>query len=319
MASSELQPILAVLRARGGIPLGMPLAEARAAYDKQAKLFRLGDDVRVEPVAGIGPAAVAAEWLWSEGSDGSQGADGPPADGPTVLYLHGGAYVMGSLTSHRDIAARLAAASGGRALHLDYRLAPEHPFPAALDDAEAAYRWLLEGGGPSGATGAGRIVLAGDSAGGGLALALLVRLRDGGTPLPAGAVCFSPWTDLEGLGESMTTRAAADPTIRRESLLIAAGQYLAGADPRTPTAAPLWADLAGLPPLLLQVGGSEVMLDDSRRLAARAREAGVAVELDVWPLMFHGWQLYARLLPEGREAIARAAAFVRRLPLDADD
>jgi acetyl esterase/lipase len=228
------------------------------------------------------------------------------------MYLHGGGYVIGSTRSHLDVVARLACATAGRVLSVDYRLAPEHPFPAAVDDAVAAYRWWLgEGVDPR------HCVIAGDSAGAGLAIAMLVALRDAGDPLPAAAVCFSPWVDLEGIGASMIRNAQTDPNINLEELLIVADLYLAGADPRTPLAAPLHADLRGLPPLLILASSAETLLDDSMRLAKRARQAGVRVRLDVWQHMVHAWPVLAALLPEGREAIEQVAEFVRRAIGDA--
>jgi acetyl esterase/lipase len=214
-------------------------------------------------------------------------------------------YVIGSINTHRDLASRLSLAAAARVLLIDYRLAPEHPFPAAVDDATAAYRWLLSSGAdPS------HMVIAGDSAGGGLTVATLVALRDAGTPLPAAGVCLSPWVDLECSGESMTTKAAADPMVRRDGLMKMAEWYLAGQPPRTPLAAPLYADLSGLPPLLIQVGTAEVLLDDSTRLAERARKAGVTVTLEPWEDMIHVWQAFAALLPEGRQAIDRIGEFI---------
>ena len=225
-----------------------------------------------------------------------------------LLYLHGGGYVIGSVQSHLDVVARLSCAAAARTLSVDYRLAPEHPFPAAVEDAVGAYRWWIRNGADPQKT-----VIAGDSAGAGLAVALLVALRDGGDPLPAGAVCFSPWVDLEGLGESMVRNAATDPNINLEELLLVAGFYLAGGDPRAPLAAPLYADLRGLPPLLIQVSSAETLLDDSLRLARRARLAGVDVRLEVWDGMVHAWAVLAALLPEGRDAIERAAAFIHEV------
>jgi acetyl esterase/lipase len=201
---------------------------------------------------------------------------------------------------------RLSRTAAARALAIDYRLAPEHPFPAAVEDATAAYRWLLSGGvDPAG------VVIAGDSAGGGLTVATLVALRDAGDPLPAAAVCLSPWVDMEGLGESMTAKADVDPMIQRGEILEMAQAYLGEADPRTPLAAPLYADLTGLSPMLIQVGTAEVLLDDSIRLAERARAAGVDVTLEPWDDMFHVWQAFALLLPEGQQAIDRIGEFVR--------
>jgi acetyl esterase/lipase len=191
-------------------------------------------------------------------------------------------------------------------LVIDYRLAPEHPHPAAVDDAVAAYRWMLSIGlKPS------RMAIAGDSAGGGLTVATLVAARDARLPIPAAGVCLSPWVDLEGIGESMTTKAAADPLVQKDRLAPLAAAYLAGKSARTPLAAPLYADLAGLPPLLVQVGTAETLLDDAARLAERARKAGVKVSYEPWEGMIHVWQIFAPMIDEAQQAIDRIGEFVR--------
>ena len=222
-----------------------------------------------------------------------------------IYYLHGGGYVVGSPQTHQILTHELSRASGMRAMSVDYRLAPEHPFPNGLEDAITGYRWLLDSG-----TDPASVVIAGDSAGGGLAIATLVALRDRNLPLPAAAVCFSPWVDMEGLGDSMQSRVAVDPMVQRDALLTYAVMYLNGADPRDPLASPLYADLAGLPPVLIQVGDAETLLDDAVRLAGRLREAGNDVRLDVWDRMIHVWQLFGPMLSEGRDAIGQAGAFM---------
>jgi acetyl esterase/lipase len=200
----------------------------------------------------------------------------------------------------------LSRASDARVLGLEYRLAPENPFPAAVEDAVKSYAWLLsEGIDPN------NIVIGGDSAGGGLAVAALVTIRYFGLPMPAAGVCLSPWVDLEGIGESMTTKADVDPGIAREGLVAMAKLYIEDMDPRTPLAAPLYADLQGLPPLLIQVGESETLLDDSTRLAERAKAAGVDTTLEVWEDMIHVWQMYAPVLAEGQRAIDGIGEFIR--------
>lgn len=224
-----------------------------------------------------------------------------------MLYLHGGGYRIGSPRLYRHATWRIASAAQARLTAIDYRLAPEHPFPCALEDALAAYRWLLANGAD-----AGRIVVMGDSAGGGLTLALLLALRDRALPLPAAAVALSPWTDLALTGSTLVTNAAADPIIDVEELPKFAADYLAGVDPRIPYASPLYADLAGLPPVLIQVGSDEVLLDDSVRLVERLRRAGNSAELQIWPRMFHAWHLFAPIVPEARQAIAAIGAFVQR-------
>ena len=213
---------------------------------------------------------------------------------------------MGSLNTHRDLMGRISRAAQARVLGLDYRLAPEHPFPAAVDDTLAGYRFLLEQGlVPE------RLAIAGDSAGGALTLAALIAGRDAGLPMAGAAVCLSPFLDLEGTGESIKTRADVDPIATPEVIDVWAKAYLAGADPRTPLANPLYADLAGLPPMLIEVGDHEVLLDDSTRLAERAQAAGVQVKLEVWPEMIHRWHSYASVLPEGQQAIDDIGTFIR--------
>ncbi|MBI3373695.1 MAG: alpha/beta hydrolase [Betaproteobacteria bacterium] len=225
-----------------------------------------------------------------------------------LLYLHGGGFQVGSVRSHRDLIARLSRAAGCRALAIDYRRAPEHRFPAALSDAIAAYQWLLEQG-----VAPARTAIAGDSAGGGLALSTLLVSRERNLPLPAAAVVLSAWTDLAATGESYVSRAAADPLNQRRLVQAMARNYLGDcADPRDPLASPLFADLAGLPPLLMQVGDRETVLDDSRNFAAKARAAGVQVELEVWDKMIHVFQQFAAELPQAGLAIDSIGRFLRR-------
>jgi monoterpene epsilon-lactone hydrolase len=249
-------------------------------------------DLAYEPVAAGG---VRAEWVVPPGA----------SEGRALLYLHGGGYVICSPDTHREMVAHLARASGCRVLLLDYRLAPEFPFPAAVEDAVAAYRWLLAQGYP-----ARGLAVAGDSAGGGLTVAALVAFRYLGLPMPGAAVCFSPWTDLACTGETLASKASEGPIVSRPLLEQLAQTYLAGADPRSPLASPLYADLRGLPPLLVQVGTAETLLDDSRRLADRCREVGVEVSLEEWEGMPHVWHFFVSFLPEAQQAIARAGQFL---------
>ncbi len=227
-------------------------------------------------------------------------------DGRVLLYLHGGGYVSGSPITHRTITARLAQEAAARVFALDYRLAPEHPFPAALEDAWAAYWWLIseEQVAPA------QIVVAGDSAGGGLTVALLLALRAAGVPLPAGAVGLSPWLDLTLSGATLTANAPTD-YLNADVLRASAQMYGGGRDLGDPQLSPLYADLAGLPPLLIQAGGAEMLLDDSRRFAVRAREAGVEVQLAIYPHMVHVWHFTWRLEAQARQALAEIGAFVR--------
>src|ERR671930_750563 len=292
MASRELTALIHLLTSRP-MPENATVADRRQGFDMLAAKFPVAPDVTCDKVDAAG---VPAQWVVAPGAERRR----------VLLYLHGGGYVVGSLTTHRDLAGRLSRAAAARVLVIDYRLAPEHPFPAAVEDATAAYRWLVSRG-----TDPAHIAIAGDSAGGGLTLATLIALRDGGDPLPAAAACLSPWVDLEGGGASMTSKAAVDPFVRREMIQFMAQQYLGGRDLRTPLAAPLYADLQGLPPLLIQVGTAEVLLDDATRIAERARAAGVEVSLEVWDDMIHVWQLFAPILAEGQQAIKRIGAFIR--------
>lgn len=224
-----------------------------------------------------------------------------------ILFLHGGAYICGSPELYRQLLWRIAGAARAEVAAIDYRLAPEHPFPAALDDAVAAWRALLiEGGEPQ------QIAVVGDSAGGGLTLALALRLRDAGEPLPGAVVALSPWTDLACTGESLYRKAAADPILNPDDVAHLAGFYLSGADPHSPYASPLYGDPRGLPPTLIQVGSDEILRDDAVRMADRMRLAGVPVELESWPRMPHVWHAFAALLPEARQAIARIGEFLHR-------
>lgn len=223
-----------------------------------------------------------------------------------VLYLHGGGYVAGSRYSHRSLTGELSRAARMRVLAIDYRLAPEHPFPAGLDDAVAAYEWLLA----QGLTPA-QIAIGGDSAGGGLTMATLLALRERGLPQPAVAVCMSPWADLATEGESMRTHAHLDPMLHPPGFEMLARHYAGTHDLREPLVSPVYGDLSGLPPLLIQVGGREVLLDDARRLVARTLAAGGRAELEVWDHMIHVWQVFG-FLPEARRAVARLGTFIRR-------
>ena len=223
-----------------------------------------------------------------------------------VLYFHGGAYAIGTAALLRDFTWRIGAAARACVLYFDYRLAPEHPFPAALEDAVAIYRWLAGRFDPR------RIAFVGDSAGGGLALATLYKLREEAVPLPAAVVAVSPWTDLALTGPSLQSNAAADPTLNVAVLPALANGYLSGADPRNHYASPLYGDPSGLPPTLIHVGSDEILRDDAVRMADKLRAAGCEVEIEVWPRMPHAWHLYARILPEGRRAIERIGTFLQQ-------
>lgn len=259
----------------------------RAAVAARKLPTGYGTNIRPDILGGV-----PGEWL--EAGDRSRGV---------LLYLHGGGYVTCSPRTHRAITSAYAR-QGFAVFAPAYRLAPEHPFPAAVDDAEAAWHALVANGHAPGS-----IVVSGDSAGGGLCLALMLRLRAGGHALPAAAALFSPLTDLACTGASMIGNAARDPMYSAHGALEARRAYLGAHDPATPLASPLYADLRHLPPLLIHVGKSEVLRDDSTRLAARARKTGVAVHLRVWPVVPHVWQI-AQFVPEARESLELAASFL---------
>jgi len=292
MRSEALETIVTMLRAQAAErgDADMTVSEWREAYDGLGALLPAAEGVAVEKVDAGG---VPAEWIGA-------------GDGPVVVYVHGGGYCIGSLDSHRSMLTHLASAVAGRVLAVDYRLAPEHPFPAALDDACAAYRWVVAGGADP-----AQVVIAGDSAGGGLTLATLVALRDAGDPLPAAGVCLSPWADLTQSGATMSEKADVDPMVHAEDLARWAAAY-AGSDhdPGSSGLSPLFADLSGLPPLLVEVGTAEVLLDDARRLAERARAAGVDVTLFEGEDLIHVWHFFAGAVPEADEGIDRIARFI---------
>lgn len=239
---------------------------------------------------------IPAEWLAAPGVDVDR----------VLLYLHGGGYVIGSIETHRGLTSALSAAANCRVLALDYRLGPEHQYPAAVDDATTAYRWLLKQG-----VAAKNIAISGDSAGGGLTLATLLALKAAGDELPGAAAPISPWTDMEGTGESMKTKVDLDPMVEPGGLMGMAKLYMGDGDYRAPTASPLHGDYEGLPPLLIQVGELETLHDDATRVAEKAKAAGVDVTLEVWDEMIHVWHLFAPMLPEGREAIVRIGEFLK--------
>ena len=274
-------------------------------YRVARKILR-PDPYKVPPTVQISPVRL--------GGVPGERVEGPAPGDTVLLYLHGGGYFGCSAESHRPITAYYAL-HGFRVFAPDYRLAPENRFPAAVEDAVAFYRALLgEGYSPE------RIVVAGESAGGGLALSLILALRDAGVPLPAAAALFSPWTDLAATGDSIRTNTRRCAMFEGAGVAFSARYYLGDTDPRNPLASPLYANLAGLPPLLIHVGADEVLLDDSTRLAERARAVGVSVELKVWPVVPHAWQLAPHLIPEARQSLRESDAFFRArvAPRDSD-
>ena len=293
MASEALKTIVAGLQAANPIQ-GETVLEMRASMEALAAAAPLPEDVALEEVDAGG---VPAEWTTAAGARVDR----------ALIYFHGGGYCMGSIASHRGLTANLSRSAGLRVLNVGYRLAPEHPYPAALEDAVAAYRFALD----QGLAGA-HIALAGDSAGGGLALAALIAIRDQGLPLPGAAAGLSPWTDLAATGDSIQTKAQLDPFVEQESLGKMAAAYLGGANPKQPLASPLYADFQGLPPLLLQVGSAEILMDDAVRVVDRARAAGVDAECRVWEEMIHVWHAFAPILPEAQQAVEEIADFLTK-------
>jgi acetyl esterase/lipase len=285
--------ILALRELIASRPRATEIVQRRRDIDARGRQFGVPADVTVEKVSARG---VASEWTTAPGADRNS----------AVLYLHGGGYVIGSLDSHRHVAAEVGRASRSRTLAIDYRMAPEHPFPAAVDDALAGYRFLLDSG-----IKPGRICIAGDSAGGGLVVAAMLAIRGAELPQPGCGWCISPWVDMESKGASMQDNAARDPTVQKVGILEMASTYLAGADPRSPLASPIYGDLRGLPPLLIQVGAVETLLDDALLLARVAALADVYVDLQIWPEMIHVWHLFHPMLAAGRRAITAGGSFVQ--------
>jgi epsilon-lactone hydrolase len=308
MASPQYARVLAhVARLmKGGEAGPMTDAEYVAASRAWQQGYAAVDGVEPVPdpatvVAPVSAGGVSGEWITT------------PASNPArrLLWIHGGGWVACSPLDYRNITEALANAAGAAVLAIDYRLAPEHPYPAGLDDCVAAYLWL-RGNGPQGPGAATSVWVAGDSAGGNLTLALLLRLKAEGLPLPAAAAAISPATDLTASGSSMRTRAATDPMLRPEGIARIVRIYVQDGTPLThPYVSPLFGDLAGLPPLRLHVGDREILLDDTLRFADRARAAGVDVEQKVWPEMFHVFEGFCHMLPEGRQSLTEIGAFLR--------
>lgn len=305
MPSQEYEQVVAMMREAtegmiGGDLSTMSVAEQRAAMEEGA--FPLDDDVQVITVDANG---VPGEWVTAPDCDPNR----------RVLYVHGGGYVMGSLATHRRLCADIARAGACAVLSLDYRLAPEHPFPAALEDALAGLEYVWTNG-PDGAGEADVVFVAGDSAGGGLTLATLIAARDRGARQASGGICLSPWTDLAATPEELASEGLNDPTVPDNRVAITASQawvalYAGDADRANPLVSPLYADYAGIPPLLLQTGAIELICRDTTRLTEKARAAGVEVTEEIWDDMFHVWQAFAPMLPEGQQAIDNIGAWLQ--------
>lgn len=269
------------------------IQQIRERVDGSMLLLPVLEGAQIEPFSARG---IMGDWVSMPGVAADR----------ALLYLHGGGYVMGSARTHRDLAARFSRAAGVRVAVPNYRLAPENPYPAALEDAVAVYGWLLDQGyKPE------HIAIAGDSAGGNLAVVTLLALREAGVALPAAAILLSPWTDLTLSGESVKTKAEVDPMIKVGEASEQFAYYVGNHDPANPLISPIFAGLHGLPPLLIHVGSDEVLLDDSVRLAERAQAAGTEAKLKIWEGMWHVFQSLARMLPEGRDSIDELGAFVK--------
>lgn len=294
MANKEIETLVSMMFSDRDPNVKPTLAEAREGFEGIGQAFPVGEDVQVTPFSANG---VSSEEIIADGADSDQ----------VLLYFHGGGYALGGLSTHRTMVSDLSRASGRRAILIDYRLAPENAFPAAVEDAVIAYRWLLDSGVP-----AANICLAGDSAGGGLTVATLLSLKEQGIELPAGAVCISPWVDLEMTGASHISRAAQDPMVKLADLREWTSYYLPDGGAKNPLASPVHGDLSGLPPLLIQVGTAETLLDDAYMLERVAKAAGVDVTLRVWEDMIHVWHLFGMVVEDGRKAIAEAGAFMKQ-------
>jgi len=292
MAQTEIEAIRALLSSK---PRPVEWRERRKRLDEVGSVWPVADDVKITSVDVDG---VPGEWSIVPSSDPSH----------VVMFFHGGGYCSGSILSHRRLVTEAGRAAGARTLAIAYRLAPEHPFPAAYDDVLTAWRFLRDRNIP-----AAHIAIGGDSAGAGLALALIGRLHDAHEELPGCAWLISPWTDLTMSGTTLSSKEAVDPLIHKQYLIELADAYLpAGMDRKDPRVSPLYADLKGFPPVLIQVGSAETLLDDATRFAAVAGAADVRVTLEIWPQMIHAWPLWNARLEPGRRALASAGAFIRQ-------
>lgn len=285
--------IRAYLTERKNAPVPASIEEARASYEEMASKIPLFANTEIEKIEVNG---IKAEWVVAPNVDKNC----------VVLYLHGGAYTLGSPNTHRALASRISAATKSKVLLLDYRLAPEHPFPSAIEDGCTAYRWLINNGFLH-----SNIFICGDSAGGALTLSTVISLRDSNEVLPKRIALISPWTDLAATGESLISLSEIDPWLEAKELTNLARLYLAGTDAKHPLASPLYANLSNLPPMLIQVGSDEILLDDSTRLAKLAQEVGTEIELEVYSGMWHVWHAFADKLPEGQRAIDKIGVFFR--------
>jgi acetyl esterase/lipase len=294
MSVKDREMLAALFAAQGMPPPNLSWADQRAGLDAMGDALPPTEGFEAVPAVVGG---IKGEWVRGKHVRRNDAA---------LLYLHGGGYTLGSPKSHRHLVGLISIESGLPIFSADYRLAPEHPFPAAVEDGVAAYKGLLDSG-----IAPDKLAIAGDSAGGGLTMATLLGARDKGLPMPACAVPISPWVDLSQGGESFRARAARDPMVSKEGIDVMAAAYLGGASPKNPLASPVFADLKGLPPLLIQVGSEEALHSDAVTLAARAEAAGVEVSFECWGGMVHVWHAFHPILSEGRDAIARIGAFLK--------
>lgn len=294
MVSKGMEGVIKLLINNNNTVMKKRVEESRKGLEQLTSLVKLPKDVDLEHIDINGMAAV---WISSPEVDSNK----------VVLYLHGGGYILGSLNTHQDIAMRIGRAAKARVLLVDYRLAPEDPFPAAVEDAVKSYKWLIE----NQKIVPNKIVIAGDSAGGGLTLVTLIKLRDDNISLPAAGVCLSPWTDVALTSESLIRNAKVDPFLKLYDLVFMADLYVGDNDPKNPYISPLYADLHDLPPILIQVGTAESIEDDSVRFAEKAKKAGVDVKLEVFDDMIHVFQAFADWAPEGQDGIDKIGAFIK--------
>jgi len=278
---------------------GLTIDQVRKGMEVAARMALLPAKTMVEQTSYGG---VSAEWVYAKNVNEEN----------VVLFLHGGGYNTGSPSTHRELAAHISKASNAKVLLPDYRLAPENPFPAALEDAITSYRWLLESGYSS-----GKIAIAGDSAGGGLTLVTCISIRDSSGPIPSSLACISPWTDLEMTGESIKTHKNIDPMVNLASTQIMASiqimalNYIGSNDPRSPLISPVYADLQDFPPMIIQVGSDEILLDDSRRMTERAKQAGADLTINIYEGMWHVFHILYRLIPEAKHAVHELGSFIK--------
>ena len=303
MASPELERVLSHLRDVAKRSQAAAIAQDMPRFREEVERFAAVSEETTAvsaKVSKVDAAGRPCEWVRAEGCRSDL----------RMLYIHGGGWMAGTIEGYRPLASRISKAAGCSVLTVDYRLAPEHRFPAGLEDCVAVYKWMVENG-PEGKAPASHTFIAGDSAGGNLTFAALLMLRDEGAALPDGAIAISAATDFTASGESTKTRKAVDPIIDAGRIASTGKGYFGDKDPKDPLLSPLFGDLEGLPPLLIQVGDAETLLDDSVRIARKAKDAGVDTTLEVWPEMPHVWHVFAPLLPQAEAAIARIGAFVQ--------